>query len=552
MARFKPYDYRQGLMVPFDLAKQLPPGTLEHALHVLVEERIAEEWFEDLYTNEETGRPAYSPRLLLKVILLGYARGILGSRPLERACRENVTFLALSCGERPDHSTIAGFVGKLQGRIGVIFSEILLACHEEGLLSGTHLSLDGLKLPGNASREWSGRFEDLRWKADKLRRKLEEKLAEHRRQDKLDHKRPERRTAEQARVEESVAKLRRRMERIEEFLAHNEPKQGVQGKEIQSNVTDNESARMATSHGVIQGYNAQALVDGSHQVIVHAQASGQGQDGHQVAPILEGAQETLGLAGLEANLAGIQLSADANYHSEANLEACEALQVDAYIPDTHYRRRDPRFARRHEETAKNHNGRFGLERFTYQPDSDTYLCPQGQVLTCQSRAHASGDGHYYRRYRSRARDCAGCPFKSQCIARGGARRLLAVPLPELDSPAASLSARMRAKIDTPRARAIYARRLAIVEPVFANLRHNKGLNRFTYRGLEKVNVQWLLFCLVHNLEKIARHGKEYLRRVHRHLFVMSLQVSYVLCPSCHYFRAPSHRFRSHSRLASLH
>ena len=168
MPRFKPYDYRQSLFVPLVLEDQLAPGTLEHAIHHLIEERIDEGWFEDLYRNEETGRPAYSPKLLLKVLLFGYSRGMLGSRPLERACRENVTFMALSCGVKPDHSTIASFVGRLQGRIEIIFSEILLVCFEEGLLAGSHFALDGLKLPSNASKEWSGTFEQLRFKQQKL------------------------------------------------------------------------------------------------------------------------------------------------------------------------------------------------------------------------------------------------------------------------------------------------------------------------------------------------------------------------------------------------
>ena len=126
MPRFKPYDYRQGLMVALTLEEQLPEGSLEYALHHLIEERIADQWFDDLYANDELGRPAYSPKLLLKVILLGYARGLTGSRKLERACKENVTFMAISCGIRPDHSTLAAFVDKLQGRIERIFAEVLL------------------------------------------------------------------------------------------------------------------------------------------------------------------------------------------------------------------------------------------------------------------------------------------------------------------------------------------------------------------------------------------------------------------------------------------
>jgi transposase len=228
MPRFKPYDYRQDLMVPIKLEAQLPEGSLEYALHHLIEERVPDAWFEELYANEEIGRPAYSPKLLLKVILLGYARGIIGSRRLERACQENITFLALACGMRPDHSTLAAFVGKLQGRIELIFSEVLLVCHEEGLLSGTHLSLDGVKLPGNASRESSGTFAQLRWKADKLRRKVKEQLAEHRRQDRLDRQRGDRsvpeRAQEKTRRATTKQKLLAQAERLERFVTEEEPR----------------------------------------------------------------------------------------------------------------------------------------------------------------------------------------------------------------------------------------------------------------------------------------------------------------------------------------
>ncbi len=526
MPRFKPYDYRQGLMVTLTPEAQFLPGSLEAALHYLIEERIPEDWFEDLYANDELGRPAYSPKLLLKILLLGYARGLIGSRRLERACRENLTFMAISCGLRPDHSTLADFVEKLQGRMELIFSEVLLVCHEEGLLGGTHLSLDGLKLPANASREWSGTFAELRGKADKLSRKFHEKLAEHRRQDRLDKKRPERieqpaevRAKEKAARVRALERLRQKAERIEAFLQEAEPKEGARGREVQSNVTDNDSAKMQTSHGCVQGYNAQALVDDQHQIIVHGQPSGRGQDHQQVAPVLAGAAELLELAGLseELPLAGVTLTADCNYHSEANLEACETYQVEACIPDNHFRSRDPRFAtqERHKTEFRGEEdgaryapkkGTFGLEHFTYNSAADTYTCPQGKELTCQSQSHSTGDGHTYRRYQSKARDCAACPLKAQCIARGGARKSLAI---RAGAEPGTRTARMRLKIDTPEARATYGRRLAIVEPVFGNLRHNKRLDRFTYRGRGKVSVQWSLYCLVHNIEKLAHLSRTY-------------------------------------------
>ena len=513
MPRFKPYDYRQGLFVPVVLQDQLLEGSFEYALHHLIEERIEEEWFETLYANDDTGRPAYSPKLLLKVILFGYSRGIVGSRRLETACRENITFLALSCGIKPDHSTIADFVTKLQGRIEVIFAEVLLVCHEEGLLGGTHFSLDGLKLPSNAAKEWSGTFKDLRLKKQKLESKVAEQLAEHRRQDRLDKKREDRsKEKSKAAREVSLKRLRSQAERIGRFLEQEQPRQGARG-EVQSNVTDNESCKMQTSHGVIQGYNAQALVDEKCQIIVQGLANGCGQDYRHIGPVLEATRETLDLAGLgqELPLEGVTLSADANYHSEENLIACESAQLDAYIPDVYFRLRDERFAsqERHKEKEREKKGAWGIEQFTYEPKSDCYICPQGKRLPLHAREHRSTKERRYRCYRAYPADaCHDCPVRAECIAKGGKRKSLFLPFADNASPP-TRSAQMREKIDKPKSREIYAKRVGIVEPVFANLRINKKLDRFNYRGKEKVNIQWLLYCLVHNIEKIARYGNKY-------------------------------------------
>ena len=117
MAKYKPHDYSQRVMIPVSLEEQLVPGTLEFAIQTLVEDRMDMAVFENHYRNDETGRMAYDPKILLKVVLLGYARGLVSSRKMEQACWENVTFMALACGQRPDHSTIAAFVSSMRGEI---------------------------------------------------------------------------------------------------------------------------------------------------------------------------------------------------------------------------------------------------------------------------------------------------------------------------------------------------------------------------------------------------------------------------------------------------
>jgi transposase len=137
MAKYKSYDYAQRVMIPVSLEEQLVPGTLEFAIQTLVEDRMDMAVFEDRYQNDETGRLAYDPKILLKVVLLGYARGLITSRKMEQACRENVTFMALACGQRPEHSTIAGFVSSMGAEIVPLFRDVLLVCEESGLLGGT-------------------------------------------------------------------------------------------------------------------------------------------------------------------------------------------------------------------------------------------------------------------------------------------------------------------------------------------------------------------------------------------------------------------------------
>ena len=133
MARYKHYDYAQTVMVPVALEQQLAPGTLEFAIHILVQRYVDTSIFASRYTNDETGCPAYAPKVLLKVVLLAYSRGIISSRKIEQACRENVTFMALACGMVPDHSTLAAFVSSMKDEIISLFRDILLVCEAQGL-----------------------------------------------------------------------------------------------------------------------------------------------------------------------------------------------------------------------------------------------------------------------------------------------------------------------------------------------------------------------------------------------------------------------------------
>jgi Transposase DDE domain len=253
----------------------------------------------------------------------------------------------------------------------------------------------------------------------------------------------------------------------------------------------------------MQGYNGQALGDASHQVILHAEAFGNGQDYGHVAPMLEGAKAHRTAIGLAQNyFEGTRFSADSHYHSEANLTTCVQEQLDAYIPDPPFRQRDPRFAsqERHKPHPKE---KFTFEDFPYAQEHDSYGCPNDKVLQLEARRHTIGNNRY-RRYEADTADCTTCPLREKCLQNAETRRKhLAV---FVEPAHATLSQQMIAKIDTPEAREIYGQRLAIVEPVFGNIRSQKRLDRFTLRGRININIQWMLYCMVHNIEKLINYG----------------------------------------------
>jgi transposase len=495
MAKFKRYDYSQKVLIPVSLEEQLVPGSLEFAIHALIETRLDMSVFEDKYKNDETGRSAYDPKILLKVVLLGYSRGLISSRQIERVCSENVTFMALSGNQRPDHSTIAAFVSSMKDQILPLFCDILLVCEQENLLGGTFFALDGVKLPANASKQCSGTVPELKKKKDKIQQKVKRLLKDQIDADKDDHDDfdgPPKR-------EQQIDKLQKQAERIEKWLKHHEPKIGSNGKELKSNLTDNESALMFSSQGTIQGYNGQALVDDKHQIIVHGEAFGSGQDAKHLEPMVEGAKVNMQKIGQGADyFKGKILTADTSYHNQSNLKKCHDEQIDAYIPDLNFRNRDYRFATRRRNKSKK-GKKFVLEDFKYDQRNDSYICPNGKILKLNVKKHIR-DRNIYRRYIADEKDCSSCSLKRRCFYRKNTkRRSLDVPI---GADKTNFSKAMQNKVDSDRGRKIYPQRFAIVEPVFANIKTQKRLDRFTLRGKIKVNIQWMLYCMVHNIEKI--------------------------------------------------
>jgi len=499
MAKYKRYDYKQSLMIPVSLEQQLMPGTLEFAIHTLVESRMDMSVFDANYQNDDVGRSAYDPKILLKVVLLGYSRGLTTSRQIERACRENVLFMAMSCNQRPDHSTIAAFVSSMKDQIQPLFRDILLVCDQEGLLGGSFFAIDGCKMSSNASKEWSGKISDFEKKKQKIESKLAGLVEDHIQIDKEEQAVKQKMSA---RREKQIKRLKRQAAKVEKWLKQNDRKIGVNKKELHSNVTDNDSAKMHTSHGTVQGYNGQAIVDSKHQVIVHGEAIGKGLDNDNLPPVVDGAKENFESIGKgKHHFKGKILTADSSYHSVTNINKCNEEKLDAYIPDNKFRNRDKRFASR--VGYRPRSKKFTFADFKYDRSKDQYICPNGKRL---KRVGKTGrhKGKLLKRYVSNQTDCRRCQLRAKCLQNKDAKRRHFTYY--VDAAGNNISQTMVKKIETKKGRKIYPQRIAIVEPVFANIRVNKRMDKFSLRGKIKVNIQWLLYCMVHNIEKIANYG----------------------------------------------
>lgn len=504
MARYKHLESGP-VLIAVDLSHQFLPGTFEHALNHLIDHELDLSHFDARYRNDTTGAPAYPPAMLLKVVLYAYAQGIIGSRAIARACATHTIFIALCGYTQPHFTTIAHFVSHLGEDIAAVLGAVVAICQREGLIGANAFAIDGVKLPSNASKHKSGTRADFERQASKLETLARRLLERHQGIDEAGEVDPSRDGEFQ-----KIERLQREASKLRDWLArHPKDRLGVSGNPVLSNRTDNESAKMATEKGVIQGYSGLAAVDTEHQIIVAAEAHGTGAE----QPLLTSMVE----ATAPVRKPNTLITADAGYYSKANLVHLATMGVNALIADNQMRQRDERFEdqERHRQKpdplydksrktqARSSTRKYGPPDFAYDASANTCTCPAGKRLYRHGR-NCRINGRVAVRFEGSKRDCVPCTLRERCLRTPDktATRQVAFFSRQPASFADQLAAQMKARLDSEEGRRRYGERFATVEPVFGNIRGNKRLNRFTLRGREKVNGQWLMFCLVHNIEKL--------------------------------------------------
>lgn len=503
MARYKAI--HKGLkLLPVDFDRQVVPGSFEHALCYLVDNELDLASFHARYRNDDNGAPAFDPAVLLKIALLAYSRGIVSSRKMEAACRENVLFIAVSGDSQPHFTTLAGFVSELGDTVAQLFAQVLMICDRQGLIGREMFAIDGVKLPSNASKAKSGTRKDFQRQLAKMEVAAQKIVDKHRHADTSPSDEPlaQREAKKLARLKEESQQLRAWLEK------NKEDRKGAKNAIRLSNRTDNESAKMATSKGVVQGYTGVAAVDEKTQIIIEAQAHGTGSEQELLVSMVaatDAYRETTTV-----------ITADSGYHSEANLKLLAAQAIETYIPDNGYRRRDERYADQDIHKAKpdplwdkskpqKKPTCFSVAEFTLAEDHTHCICPAGKRLYSNGSNCTIG-GYAAMKFSGAQQDCVPCERREECLRKPDTTKTRQVSFFQGKRGGPSETDKMKIRIDSDTGRHMITRRFATVEPVFGNLRGNKQLNRFTLRGKTKVDGQWKLYCLMHDIEKLARHG----------------------------------------------
>jgi transposase len=494
MAKYKHTEAEsgQGMFLTVNLKEQLLPGTFEFMLNNLIGKGIDISKFDESYKNDQTGASAIPPRVLIKIIIYGYSKGIKSSRGIWELCRNNIIGKALAEDMEPHWTTIADFISKNGEAFKKIFEKILTYCAELGLIGGNTFAIDGCRLPSNASLGLTGTAKELEKRLKVYQRMAENHVAKHRRQDErgMNDEETERH------YHERQKQLDRQIEKISGFLETMEKKTGKKEKETRSNVTDNESALIYDSKRYIQGYIGLAVADKKEQIIVSARAVGSANECQHFPQMLDSAAENMDEAGVKKKTSVKRIIlADKGYFSEENLRFSEEHGLEAVIADQQYKNR----------LGKKRNKRYEAEDFKYRKKEDCYKCPNGKKLPFKRLV--SIGGRRGRIYKAGLRDCRECPLNSKCLnnktttskLKSGRQLFISE-----DNKVGKFISILRKKLNTQKYQDLYAHRIQIIEPVFSNITCCKRLDRFSLRGQKKVNGQWLLFCMVHNLGKCLK------------------------------------------------
>jgi transposase len=331
---FRPYDRDQLRLMPPALADWVPEGHLARFVSDLVDD-LDLTAIEDTYA-EERGYPPYHPRMMVTVLLYAYCTGIYSSRKIAARLEDSVAFRYLAAENQPDFRTISDFRKRHSAALAGLFTQVLRVCRQAGLVKLGRVAIDGTRMKANASKHKAMSYGRMQEKEAALEQEIAELLrrAEQVDRDEDAQHGPDRRgdelPAELARRESRRQKIGEAKAALEAearehaIRAGKDPTQASPSPKAQRNFTDPESKIQKTADGFIQGYNAQAAVDATAQVIVAHDVTPMAADVGHLLPLVTAIGRTL-------RQRPRQVLADAGYCSEENLLTLAEKGIAPYI-----------------------------------------------------------------------------------------------------------------------------------------------------------------------------------------------------------------------------
>lgn len=491
--RFKPDAPDVQAVIRLDEA--LPP---DHPVHVFVDLVRSIDLGHFVIPPGPQGEKPYHPHALFGVLAWGYLHAVRSSRKLARLARQEATFAYLAGGGQPNFRTLARFRRQNAAAFLALFQETVILALRLGLAQLGHVALDGTKLKANTSKHKAMSYARMRQREAQLREEIARLVAQADAQD----------TAEDQEygadsdgysVAEELARRARRLTKIQVLRAGLEAEQRAEqglsadatpviADKEQRSFADGDARIMLLKRGeYAYAYNAHAVVDATHGIIVAAELTNAAADvGH--LPGLVGQVRELRAATERPTAAPTTVSADAGYFSAENI-AEDGDGIDLLIAAG---RADPASA------AVPKDGVWPVDVFGYDAARDVWVCPAGARLTRSAPPEGASRPAPHRDAADPA-DCAPCPLRARCLKPGQDRRVL-------DARRRRPTGAMRYKMRQPEHRRRYARRTVIVEPIFGQIKEDRGFREVSLRGLALAKAEYLLVCLVHTLGKLIHFG----------------------------------------------
>jgi transposase len=510
-AVFKDYNQGQQKLLPVSYEEMIPEGHMVRVVNNVVETMNIEALIK---TYKGGGRNAFNPKMLLKVLVYGYVEKIYTSRRIAKALREDINFMWISGGNRPDFRTINNFrSGRLKKVIDEVFSSMVIFLTENKYIKLENYFIDGTKIQADANRYsyvWASNTK--RYK-NRTEEKIKELLKQIEKTNKEENKRYGNRDLEELgedsgkisseKISEQVKKLneiikkvgdkpkeedkkiKKAIAEIETKLLPKLKKYEQQQQTLQARGSYSKTDKDATffrmkSDQILPAYNV--IIGSNEQIIINYSIHQKPSEVDRFIPHMRKLQRTT-RGKLPERIIG-----DSAYGSEENYNFLENHQIENYLKYGSFYQ---------QQKGINQKKRFHKDNFTYREEEDKYYCSEGQAMEMIEEGESITDNGYLQNFKKyKGVNCLSCGLLNLCSKSPQGRTI------QLNAKLEEYKAEARRNLISPTGIALRKQRSTDVETIFGDIKQNQGFRKFNLRGIEKVNTEFGILAMAHNIKKI--------------------------------------------------